>query len=72
MLPIMKGPRRLWIVVAAVAVLLASHGVVLYYVSSHLAASAAVFAAIFVLVVLKHLGLLGPFYAMLRKRRSRP
>jgi hypothetical protein len=35
------------------------------------AASTAVFAGVFVLVALKHLGLVGPFYAMLRKWRSR-
>ena len=71
MLQIMKR-RRLWLALAIAAVLIAGHGVVLYYLSSHLAASTAVFAGVFVLVVLKHLGLLGPFYAMVRKWRSRP
>jgi hypothetical protein len=67
----MKRLYRLWLALAIVGVIIAAHGGVLYYVSSHVAASTAVFAGIFVLVALKHLGLVGPFYAMLRKWRSR-
>jgi len=67
----MKRPYRLWLVLAIVVVIIAVHGGVLYYVSSHVAASTAVFAGVFVLVALKHLGLVGPFYAMLRKWRGR-
>ena len=46
--------------VVGVAVLIAGHGIILYYVSSHLALSAAVVSGVIVLVVIKHLGLLGP------------
>jgi hypothetical protein len=67
----MKRPVRPWLALAIAATLIAGHSVVLYYVSSHLAASTSVFAGVFILVVLKHVGLLGPFYAMLQKWRSR-
>jgi hypothetical protein len=69
MLQIMKR-RRLWLALALAAVLVPGHGVILYYVSSHLAVSTAVFAGVAVLFALTHLGLLGPFYATLRKWRS--
>jgi membrane protein YdbS with pleckstrin-like domain len=72
MLPIMKHTGRLWLSIAAAAVLIAGHGVILYYVSSHMAVSAAAIAGVILLVFVKHLGLLGPLYAMLRKRRKRP
>lgn len=52
----MKGRTRLWIAVAGAAILIAGHGVILYYVSSRLALSAAVIAAVTSLVVVKQLG----------------
>ena len=57
---------------AGAMILIAGHGAILYYYSSHLALSGAVIAGVVVLVVVKHLGLLGPLYAILRKswRRS--
>jgi hypothetical protein len=42
----MKVQNRLWIVLAGAAILVAGNGVILYYVSSHLALSAAVIAAV--------------------------
>lgn len=65
----MRGYKRVWITLVGLAILFAAHGVILYYVSSHLAASSAVIAAIIAIVLLKHLGLLGTLYAMLRKAR---
>jgi hypothetical protein len=59
----MNGPRhlraRIWMPVAIVT-LIAGHGIILYYVSSHLALSAAAVAVLIVLVVIKHLGWLAP------------
>ncbi len=72
MLPIMKHTGRLWLSIAVAAVLIAGHGVILYYVTSHMAVSTAAIAGVILLVLVKHLGLLGPLYAMLRKRRRRP
>lgn len=68
----MKYPRRLWLALAIAAVIIAVHSVIFYYLSSHMAASTAVIVGVFVLVALKHLGLLGPFYALLRKCRRGP
>ena len=53
--------------VAAVCVFVAAHGAILYYVSSHAAVSIA--AAVAILLVIKHLGILGPLFAWLRRRR---
>src|ERR1700687_4289611 len=53
---------------AGVVVLIAGHGIILYYVSAHAALSAAVVSGVIILVVIKHLGLLGPLYALLRRR----
>jgi len=54
----------------AMAVLLAVHVFVLYQVSSHLKLTAAVLAAAVILVVIKHVGLLGPLSALFRRGRS--
>lgn len=67
----MKGhsrPRtRAWMLPAGVAALIAAHGV-LYYVLSHMALAAVVVSGVVILVVVKHLGLLGPLYALVRRR----
>lgn len=65
-------PNRRWLVhrlilLAAVGVFVAAHGAILYYLSSHGAVSIA--AAALILIVIKHLGLLGPLLAWLRRRR---
>jgi hypothetical protein len=59
------------ILAAAAVVLVAGHGFILYLVSSHIALSATAVSGVVILVVLKHLGLLSPLYALFR-RRSRP
>ena len=64
-------PRgRAGVLLVLVAVLLAVHVFVLYQVSSHLKLTAAVLAAAVILVVIKHVGLLGPLSALFRRRRS--
>jgi hypothetical protein len=66
----MEKYRRLrWLIlpVAAIA-FIAAHGIVLYFAWSHLALPAAVIAGLILLMVLKHLGLLGPLYALFRRR----
>ncbi len=68
----MKGHSPLsmpfWMALAGVVVLIAGHGIILYYVSSHAGLSAAVIAGVVVLIVVKHLGLLGPLYVLFRRR----
>jgi len=59
---------RRWLLAALVIALMAGHGIILYYVSSHRIMSAAVLSGVIVLVVIKHLGLIGPGYALLRRR----
>jgi hypothetical protein len=52
----------------AAAVLIAGHGFILYYVSSHMALSAAAISTLIIVLVIKHLGLLGPLYALFQRR----
>src|SRR5258708_30888522 len=51
--------------------LIAGHGIIPYYACSHADLSAPIVLGVISLVVIKHLGLLGPLYALLR-RRFRP
>ena len=60
--------RALMLSAGVVLLLIAGHGVILYYVLSHKALSAAAVLGVIVLVVIKHLGLLGPLYALYRRR----
>jgi hypothetical protein len=61
---------RPWMLAGLIG-LVAGHSVVLYYVQSHTALSAGVVAGVIVLIVIKHLGLLGPLYALFRRRAAR-
>ena len=69
-LPHLLARRRGWILLLLVAVL-AGHGVILYYALSHVTLSAAVLSGAIILLVIKHVGLLGPLYALFRRRGSR-
>jgi len=62
------GLRILLLLIGA-ALLIGSHGVALYWSSSHMALSTGVLTGVVVLVLLKHLGLLAPLYAMFRRRQ---
>jgi hypothetical protein len=55
------------ILLAALGLLIAAHGAIVYHVSSH--ATVSIAAAVMILVVIKHLGLFGPLLAWLRRRR---
>jgi hypothetical protein len=67
-----RRPRALaWILSVGVIILIASHGIFLYYISSHMALSAAVVSGVIFLMVIKHLGLLGPLYLLFRRRSRR-
>ena len=66
-------PRmRPWMLLVGVIGLVAGHVALLYYGVSHTALSAALVSGVIVLIVIKHLGLLGPLYALIRRRRPRP
>lgn len=64
---------RSWTMIAAVVILLAAHGLALYFLR-HLALSAAVVSGIVVLVIVKHIGAFSSLYALFRKRfqKTRP
>jgi high-affinity Fe2+/Pb2+ permease len=62
--------RHLWVIAVLAGALIAGHGVVLYLFSSYFAASAAV-TSVVLLVILKHLGLLGGAYGLLRRKWRR-
>ena len=64
-----RARAGLWIV-PGVVVLVAGHGIILYYGSSHAALSGAVLSSVAILVIVKHLGLVGSLYALLRRRLS--
>jgi hypothetical protein len=55
------------ILLAAIGLFVADHGAILYYVSSH--ATVSIAAAVLILLVIKHVGLLGPLFAWFRRRR---
>jgi membrane protein YdbS with pleckstrin-like domain len=69
--PHLLAHSRQWIPPVLLVVLLAGHGVILYYVSSHMVLSAAALSGAIILLVMKHVGLLGQVYARFRRRRSR-
>ena len=68
----MKGhSRRLshpWLLPVGAVALIAAHVTILRYVLTHAALSAAVVSGVVVLVVIKHLGLLGSVFALFRRR----
>jgi membrane protein YdbS with pleckstrin-like domain len=63
---------RHWVALVGGVVLIAGHGIILYYVSSHTALSVAVVSGVLVLVVVKHLGLLGQLSALFRRGSKDP
>ena len=62
---------RHWILAVLALLLIAGHGFILYYASSHMALSAGIVAGVVLLVVIKHLGLLGSAFALLRQHRRK-
>ena len=52
--------------ILAVVILIAGHGIVLYRISSHITWTIAV--ALILLVLLKHVGFLGPVFALFKRR----
>jgi hypothetical protein len=62
-----RAPTRT-LILSGVVALIAGHGTILFYAWSHTAMSAAVVSGVIILVAIKHLGLLGPLYALFRRR----
>lgn len=61
--------KRLLILAAAAVILMLGHGVFFYYAYPRL--GLAVVSGAMLLVLLKHVGLIGPAYGYFRRRRSR-
>jgi hypothetical protein len=57
---------RVGVVVALTVLLMAGHGIILYYASSHFGLSARLVAGVILLIVIKHLGLLSPAYRLVK------
>jgi hypothetical protein len=57
--------------IALAVTLLIGHGFLFYYAGSYIAISATTLAGIALLVVLKHLGLLGALLKVVARRRKR-
>ena len=63
-----KPPSARFLIVAlAVVALVASHGFVVYQLVAHRVLSLSVALGVIILIVIKHLGLLAPLYAWLRR-----
>jgi hypothetical protein len=62
---------RLLIVAILALVLIAGHGLILYSASKHVQLSAGLAAGVVLLIGIKHLGLLGPAFALVRRRRRK-
>ena len=63
-----RSRMRPWMLMVGAIGLVAGHSVVLSYGLSHAALSTAVLSGVIVVVVIKHLGLLGSLYAVVRRR----
>jgi hypothetical protein len=59
------------VLLVGAVVLIAGHGVILYYISSHIAVSVAIVFGVILLVMLTHLRVLGGLYRLLRRRSWR-
>jgi hypothetical protein len=60
--------ERPWMLPVGAAALIAAHATILRHVLPHVALSAAVVSGVIVLVVIKHLGLLGSLFALFRRQ----
>jgi hypothetical protein len=58
---------RIWLIAVIALVLIAGHGFILYTASKHLALSAGLVGGVAVLIIVKHLGFLGPVFALFRR-----
>jgi hypothetical protein len=62
---------RIGLVPVVALILIGAHGIIIYYFSSHLALSTAVVSSVIILVLIQHLGWLGPLLVVFRRRSKR-
>jgi hypothetical protein len=60
--------RRPWMLPVGGVTLIAAHTTILHYVLHYTALSAAVVSGVIIVVVIKHLGLLGSLFALFRRQ----
>jgi hypothetical protein len=61
-------PVRPWMLLVLAGVIgFIVHAALLYYVVAHMSLSVAAVSGVVILIVIKHLGLLGPLYALFRR-----
>ncbi len=67
------SPRfmRSWLRPVGAVALIAAHATILRYIFSHTALSAAIGSGVIIVVLIKHLGLLGSLFAVFRRKQSR-
>ena len=62
---------RIGMLVVVALILIGAHGIIIYYFSSHLALSTAIVSSVIILVLIQHLGVLGPLLVVFRRRSKR-
>jgi len=67
----LRMTARIGMLAVVALILIGAHGIIIYYFSSHLALSTAVVSSVIILVLIQHLGWLGPLLVVFR-RRSKP
>jgi hypothetical protein len=74
-MPALTGHRftrgRIWLLAVIALVLIAGHGFILYTASKHLALSAGLIGGAALLIIIKHLGFVGPVFALFRRYRRK-
>jgi len=60
--------RHPWMLLVGTVALIAAHATILRYVLAHTALSAAVASGVIIVVVIKHVGLLGSVFAFFRRQ----
>jgi hypothetical protein len=62
---------RIWLIVVIAVGLIAGHGLFLYFVSSHLMLSAAILSGVAAGFAIKHLGILGSWFAFRARHNAK-
>jgi hypothetical protein len=63
----LRMTARIGMLAVVALVLIGAHGVIIYYFSSHLALSTAVVTSVIILVLIQHLGRLGPLFLLFQR-----
>jgi len=67
----LRMTARIGMLAVVALIVIGAHGIIIYYFSSHFALSTAVVSSVIILVLIQHLGWLGPLLVVARLR-SKP